>query len=317
MVQPNTELIERVREASRRLVRELGFMEDTLAGTSMSASAVHALIEVGSRRVTTARELAVTLRLEKSTVSRLLKTMIENGYIAERRDEADGRLKHLELTEKGDLTFAEISRTASDRVATALLALDESGFDHVVRGLEHYADALERSAGSKLDAAAASDVCVLRGYTAGIVGRTVSMHAAYYGRTVGFGLPFEAKVGREMSEFLIRLDNPLNAIWAAMRAGRIVGTVSIDGEDLGDGIAHLRWFIVGDGQRGMGIGAKLIEAAMDFVDEAGFQETQLWTFKGLDAARRLYERVGFELVEEMPGARWGETVQEQRFVRRP
>ena len=54
---------------------------------------------------------------------------------------------------------------------------------------------------------------------------------------------------------------------------------------------------------------------MAFVDRQGFDETHLWTFKGLNAARRLYERAGFTLVEERPGARWGTEVLEQRFVR--
>lgn len=316
MVQPRTELIERIRDASRRLVRELGFMEDTLAGTTMSASAVHAIIEVGSQRATNAGELATALRLEKSTVSRLLKNMIDSGHIAERRDDTDGRLKHLELTDKGQSAFAEISRTACDRVASALLALDDCEADHVVRGLEHYADALSRTAQQPIEDDSTGSIRLRQGYMPGIVGRTVDMHAAYYSRTVGFGLEFETKVAREMAEFTSRLENHGNAVWTALRSGRIVGSVSIDGEDLGEGIAHLRWFIVGDGQRGSGIGKMLIDAAMDFVDRTGFEETHLWTFSGLDAARRLYERAGFELVEEKPGAQWGETVNEQRVVRK-
>ena len=55
--------------------------------------------------------------------------------------------------------------------------------------------------------------------------------------------------------------------------------------------------------------------ALAFCDEQGLQETALWTFKGLDAARRLYEEFGFRLVEEHPGRRWGSPVLEQKFVR--
>jgi GNAT superfamily N-acetyltransferase len=225
-------------------------------------------------------------------------------------------LKHLELTDKGQSAFAEISRTASDRVASALQALDPCGAEQVVRGLEHYADALSRTAQAPIEDNASDCFCLHQGYMPGVIGRTVGMHAAYYSRTVGFGLAFEAKVAREMAEFTGRLENHGNAIWAATRSGQIVGTVAIDGEDLDEGIAHLRWFIVGDGQRGAGIGKMLIDAAMDFVDRTGFKETHLWTFRGLEAARRLYERAGFELVDEKPGAQWGETVHEQRFVRR-
>ena len=41
--------IDLVRAASRQLVRELSFMNDSLAGTDLPPSAVHALIEIDAR----------------------------------------------------------------------------------------------------------------------------------------------------------------------------------------------------------------------------------------------------------------------------
>jgi len=41
----------------------------------------------------------------------------------------------------------------------------------------------------------------------------------------------------------------------------------------------------------------------------------LWTFQGLDAARRLYEAHGFVLVEQWSGDQWGQAMVEQRFER--
>ena len=39
----------------------------------------------------------------------------------------------------------------------------------------------------------------------------------------------------------------------------------------------------------------------------------MWTFEGLGAARHLYEKAGFRLVEEHKGTQWGSEVNEQRF----
>lgn len=63
------------------------------------------------------------------------------------------------------------------------------------------------------------------------------------------------------------------------------------------------------------MGRRLIAEAVAFCDRQGFKSIQLWTFKGLDAARRLYESFGFELVSEEQGDQWGSTVTEQQFTR--
>lgn len=161
------------------------------------------------------------------------------------------------------------------------------------------------------------DVTYGQGYQPTILGRVVEMHARFYAREYGFGAVFERKVATEMAEFLGRLEAPENAVFWAALDGRIIGSVSIDGQDLGDGVAHLRWFVLDDAARGRGVGRALMARAMAHVDAQGFAETQLWTFRGLDAARHLYEAHGFALVSEQAGQQWGTEVSEQMFVRDP
>ncbi len=100
----------------------------------------------------------------------------------------------------------------------------------------------------------------------GALGRCVEMHARYYARTSGFGRVFEAKVAAELAEFSGRLDRAINRLWLAVLNETIVGTVAIDGEDLGNGRAHLRWFIVDDSARSGGVGRALLSDALAFCD---------------------------------------------------
>ncbi len=153
------------------------------------------------------------------------------------------------------------------------------------------------------------------GYRVGAIARCVEMHALYYAREAGLGLAFEARVAGDLAEFAKRMERPCNRLWLAVENECVVGSIAIDGEDLGSGRAHLRWFIVDDVVRGSGLGRKLLAEALAFCDANDFSETQLWTFQGLDAARRLYESSGFVLAEEYSGAQWGKDVMEQRFVR--
>lgn len=303
--------IDSIRAASRRLVRELGFMGGSFAGTDFSPSAVHALIEIEAEGIT-ARDLGARLHLEKSSVSRMLRKLVLSGDVEEGIREEDGRMKMLSLTVSGKKRVAEIHAFARAQVSDALARLKPGEDRTVLNGLRLYTDALAAKGDGRLSVPA---VKIVSGYRPGVIARITEMHVLYYAPTSGFGQRFESVVAAGVAEFCNRLENPKNAIWTAMQGGAIDGSIAIDGEDLGAGTAHLRWFIVDDSLRGGGAGRKLLSAALAFADEQAFAETHLWTFKGLSAARHLYETCGFTLVEERPGTQWGNEVLEQRFVR--
>jgi len=107
-------------------------------------------------------------------------------------------------------------------------------------------------------------LCHLAGYRPGALGRLVELHGRYYAKAAGFGAPFEAKIAAGIAEFSCRLDRPANQLWLARRHEDIVGAIAIDGEDMGAGIARLRWFIVAKEERGRGLGRKLLGDAVAF-----------------------------------------------------
>jgi GNAT superfamily N-acetyltransferase len=150
-------------------------------------------------------------------------------------------------------------------------------------------------------------------YTPGALARLIEMHAGFYAREWGFGLYFETKVAREAAEFLGALPQADSQAWFARDGERIVGSIAIDGRHAAADGAHLRWFVVDDSVRGAGAGAALLDAALAFCRARKFSRVYLWTFAGLDAARRLYEARGFRLVEEREARSWGVVVREQRF----
>ncbi len=157
------------------------------------------------------------------------------------------------------------------------------------------------------------DVEIARGYIPGSIGRVAELHGTYYHEHWGFGLPFEAKVATELAEFLGRYDEARDGFWTASLAGRLEGSIAIDGIHVESDGAHLRWFIVSDALRGRGIGNRLIDTAVEFCRSRGCGRVYLWTFQGLDAARHLYEKAGFRLVTQYRGMQWHTEVDEQRF----
>jgi GNAT superfamily N-acetyltransferase len=83
----------------------------------------------------------------------------------------------------------------------------------------------------------------------------------------------------------------------------------------GERVAQLRWFLVDASARGRGLGRRLLDAAVAFSREAGYERVMLWTVAGLDAALHLYRAAGFERIMAAPASRWGvEVVEEQHAL---
>jgi GNAT superfamily N-acetyltransferase len=157
---------------------------------------------------------------------------------------------------------------------------------------------------------------IYHGYSPGCIGRIAEIHGRYYANLAGFGVEFEAKVARELAEFCLRFVSGTDGLWIAQVNDQVHGAIAIDAAHVAREGAHLRWFIASDDVRGRGIGNKLLSKALEFCDAQHYSQVYLWTFEGLDAARHLYEKFGFKLVQQQPGRQWGCEVNEQRFERR-
>ncbi len=154
---------------------------------------------------------------------------------------------------------------------------------------------------------------IVRGYIPGSIGRITELHGVYYHEHWDFGLFFEVKVGSDLCTFLQRYDDASDGIWTAAVNNRIEGAVAIDGRHAQNEGAHLRWFIVSEVLRGQGVGRQLLETAIAFCRQKQYDRVFLWTFQGLEAARHLYESLGFKLVHQQEGTQWGAAVTEQKF----
>ncbi len=311
--QLNEHTILELRKFSRQLVRELGFMRNTLADSDLAPSAVHAVIEIGLNPGIQAFDLANLLRLDKSNTSRQLAKLESQGFLKREEDLRDKRSSRLFLTQSGDLLRNQIDQFATDQVSDALRQLIPADQTSLIRSLSLYAAALAQNNQPEPQAVSRIEDNIHQGYHSGCIGDIVSLHARYYAQASGFGLFFEARVASELSSFVQNLPSPNKGLWLYIENGKTLASIAIDG-DISSGIAHLRWFIVDESLRGTGVGRHLLSIALGFVDQR-FKETYLWTFNGLDVARHLYESFGFQLVEEAEGEQWGGRVTEQKFCR--
>ena len=149
------------------------------------------------------------------------------------------------------------------------------------------------------------------GWFPGVVGDIAALHARQYAASHGFGAVFETKVARELGDFLTRTHEPGDHFRAVAREGRALGSIAL--EDEGNGVGHLRWFILDAALRGSGMGRRLLGDVLAHAREVGLTRIYLWTLDGLPAAARLYVEAGFVETERLTATQWGVATTELRL----
>lgn len=95
----------------------------------LTASRFYALLHIGEKPGISSSHLSERMLCDKSNVTRIVKGLEAEGYVARRPHESDGRSWRLYLTEKGTAVCGEV-RSAHQAYNAARL----SGIDEIERG---------------------------------------------------------------------------------------------------------------------------------------------------------------------------------------
>lgn len=123
----------------------------------------------------------------------------------------------------------------------------------------------------------------------------VARHGAIYAEEYDWDSTFEALCARIVDDFAAHPD-PRQRAWIAELDGERVGCVLSVVKD--EWTAQLRLLLVEPSARGKGAGAALVGECIRFARDQGFSDLILWTNHVLVDARRVYERAGFQLIDE-------------------
>jgi DNA-binding MarR family transcriptional regulator len=125
---------------------------DAILDTSGFGRAHHRVVHFVNREPgLTVAALLDTLKITKQSLARVLKQLIDSGYIAQVAGPEDRRQRRLFPTAKGrDLALA-LARPQSCRIANALEGLDESGRSAVKTFLSGMINPANRSGAAGLD----------------------------------------------------------------------------------------------------------------------------------------------------------------------
>lgn len=277
-----------VRHFTRFFTRRIGVLRKGLYASPFSLVEARVLYEIAHRGGTSSGEIARDLGLDPGHLSRIVQALSRRGLVRKRPAKDDARRLSLDLTPRGRTAFAGLDSASQDEVAALLAPLDDAARTRLVASLDAAERLLERSA--MPDGAFA-----LRLHRIGDMGAVVAGQAKLYAREYGWNGEFEALVAEIVAKFVREFDPARERCWIAERDGEIAGSIFLVKES--SKVAKLRLFYLEPWARGSGLGRRMLDECLAFAKTSGYATVVLWTNDCLAAARHLYERAGFVLVE--------------------
>lgn len=298
--------IEAVRRFSRFYTRKVGVLHEGLLGSPFSLAEARVVYELAHHETTTANELCDELGLDAGYLSRILRGFEQRGLISKQPSPTDARQNLLTLTAEGQEAFARLNARSRHEVGDMLGTLSDPDQERLVDAMRVVEALLGNHPPRKVP-------YILRPPRPGDMGWVVARHGALYAEEYGWDETFEALVAEIAAAFVRDHDAARERCWIAEMDGRNVGSVFLVRKT--DEVAKLRLLIVDPAARGLGIGNRLVDECLRFAKQAGYRRMTLWTNSILEAARHIYVKAGFALVESEPHHSFGKDLVSETWER--
>lgn len=277
-----------IRAFNRFYTRRIGVV-DGIASSPFSLAEARVLYELAHRQQPTATDIRKELGLDAGYMSRILRDFERRNLVRREQSKTDERQRFLSLTTKGQKEFIPLDERSNRHVAAMLNDLSSAERKQLVDAFQ----VVRRLLG---DQAEQSSPYLLRQHQPGDMGWVVYRQAILYAEEYGWDGTYEALAAEIVAQFLKNYDPKRERAWVAEKDGQRVGAVFVAKKS--EKIARLRLLHVEREARGLGIGKRLVEECIRFARQTGYLKMTLWTQSILHAARDIYKKAGFQVVQE-------------------
>lgn len=289
------EAIETVRAFNRSYTKFLDLLNEHHLNTPYSLTEARVMYELGQRDETEVADLRQATGIDAGYLSRILSRFEDKDLITRDRSGSDARRQVIRLTATGHDEFRVLNGRTVGHIRSLLADLDDDEQRRLLDAMDMIRRRIDRPTGRP-------DV-TLRQPRAGDYGWVIERNGALYATEHGFDETYEALVAQIVAQYLHKHDPVAERAWIAERAGERLGAIFCVRQD--DTTAKLRLLHVEPSARGAGVGTLLVDECIRFARDTGYRAMELWTVSILTPARRIYQRAGFQLVNEDTGPRFG------------
>lgn len=130
------ETIELIREFNRFYTVIIGILNRNFLGTDYSVTETRILFELQSNSENTANALIEKLQIDKSYMSRILKSFEKKGFITKQVVSGDKRSYMIQLTQEGKDKIAELIKVTNRQIEGLVEQLTASECSEVIEAMD-------------------------------------------------------------------------------------------------------------------------------------------------------------------------------------
>ncbi|MBS7527386.1 MarR family transcriptional regulator [Fusibacter paucivorans] len=295
-------MIADIRSFNRFYTNILGLLDQSLLGSGYSLTDVRVMLEISLQPFSTAKTLIHQLNIDPSYMSRIIKRLETDGLLEKIPSELDNRLNNLKLTTTGEALIQKMDAKSHDQMKKLLRCLSEDEVRTVVSSMQLI----------KAKFSEAFYQFKIRDFTFDDIDYVISRHKILYQNEYRLTQVFSDHVDATVNAFAEHFNPERECMFIAEMSGKPVGSIAVASMD--DQTAQLRFFLLEPKARGIGIGKKLVDAALLFCIENNYTSVFLDTFSDLKTARYLYAQKGFEIISTHANESWGKNILEERWA---
>lgn len=276
-------------------------IDSAILETGYTLTEKDVLLEISKTERCTANILIHQLGIDRSYMSRMIAKFETNDLIEKTQSQTDSRIRYIRLTELGQKEINRLSDIQSNHIAAIFNKLNEEDQKNVWQSMVLIRNKLSD----------ANDVITIRPFIQSDIEYIISRHKTLYYAERHLSGTFSTYVDDIVYRFVENFNADTDCLKILECNGVPAGSIAIAKVD--EKTAQLRFFMLEPEMRQRGYGNRLMDMALEFCREKGYEKVFLLTITAQVIARHVYETHGFYKTGSFDKSEWGDGVIEERW----
>lgn len=284
----NYEFVDKMRSFDRFFANLLSKFDNLFYGDLFTIVEANVVSEIYKNQTMTATEISTKLNINKGQLSKIINRLVKTQVILRVANDQDKRAYLLTLSENGKKMYEEQRQVVRDGLLHETSVFSKGEKDRLEQAMTSFINTYQKQNTWEIVEVTSQDI-----------GFVADLHSRVY-TNLGYDLTLQQHI---LTSLLSYTKQPQSGkIWVAKVNNQRVGSIGI--VQTNEHLWEVHWFAVDENYQGLGIGQKLLDQLMDYLEEQQIEQVFLWTINELVAARNLYTKYGFTLTESRPNKTW-------------